>query len=880
MSIAMVYTPAITQEHTATEKSWAAATQQPSRSGIQKRSNNGISIAHPEPVVKRTVTVQDLSYPEPMQGLLIIQSDSEDDDDNDDNERISSSSSSSSSSNESQYDHTTTKTPLVETTCNQQVKSKKKPLPPVPLFVPDLHGDTTFDHQQQQQEQEVSVITPESPFLMIPTPLEPIQESLDSTIEDEVALYKSDDDDDDDDTTSASNVAHDEKTTTENVSSDDCKQHDTITALEAPAITHQSDIVSLASSTHTQKPFEPGPAQTPHTPEEAQPATIWSVDNSSSSIRTSDEYDQHSLRRRASKEELPPPINTQLTSNVSLCSRCSSISSAPSSAVSMLSNQDLLRAAAAASTSHIPRTASAISLGSAASSSRPMSHAWEPHQQPLMLPHNTSMQYNNHQQPLAFHMQQQQPSPVASPLHKAQSTPHLATTTAANNAAVVDALLQPVPVKSRLSIASFSLTHDKDAIKTYRRMASKTHNKAIQLTYAKYLLDVARLYKSNQSTRERLLSEAGYWIERLAKAGLAEALFIKGKWHLQQPEIEECDPSYRNKPQPLKAYKCFQAAARAGWVDAYYELARYQKSRGEYTRAVDCYKLAASKGHTLATYKMAKILLRGQLHQKRNIKLGLDYLQKAADALDDDSAEPAYVLSCVYADELERIGIARESQMSRENIPLAIFYLKKAAQTGLPMAVHRMGQVHEHGLLNLPRDAWQGYSCYVRAAEDGHEGAMLDLSRLYAQGIAGYLMPQYEIAFKWCQRAADKGLEQAEYVLGTYYEDGIGTLPDYPRALEYFSKAASKGYAPAEEKLNVPTTSFATGASSSTQLSSENASSKLSSLRIKRQPAAERPTNDDDDFSPSKLENKRSSHIPNSTHSRKPEPSPANCFIM
>lgn len=72
-------------------------------------------------------------------------------------------------------------------------------------------------------------------------------------------------------------------------------------------------------------------------------------------------------------------------------------------------------------------------------------------------------------------------------------------------------------------------------------------------------------------------------------------------------------------------------------------------------------------------------------------------------------------------------------------------------------------------------------------------------------------------------------------------------MPDYPRALEYFSKAASKGYAPAEEKLNVPTTSFATGTSSSTHLSSQNASSKLSSLRIKRQPAAERPTNDDDD---------------------------------
>lgn len=37
-----------------------------------------------------------------------------------------------------------------------------------------------------------------------------------------------------------------------------------------------------------------------------------------------------------------------------------------------------------------------------------------------------------------------------------------------------------------------------------------------------------------------------------------------------------------------------------------------------------------------------------------------------------------------------------------------------------------------------------------------------------------------------------------------YYEDGIGVAPDFPRALEYFGKAASKGYQPAAEKLNRP----------------------------------------------------------------------------
>lgn len=38
----------------------------------------------------------------------------------------------------------------------------------------------------------------------------------------------------------------------------------------------------------------------------------------------------------------------------------------------------------------------------------------------------------------------------------------------------------------------------------------------------------------------------------------------------------------------------------------------------------------------------------------------------------------------------------------------------------------------------------------------------------------------------------------------TYYEDGIGTIPDYPRALEYFGKAASKRHAFAAAKLNLP----------------------------------------------------------------------------
>jgi hypothetical protein len=50
------------------------------------------------------------------------------------------------------------------------------------------------------------------------------------------------------------------------------------------------------------------------------------------------------------------------------------------------------------------------------------------------------------------------------------------------------------PANSRYAKASYSLTNNPDAIKLYRTMALKTEDPTVQLTYAKYLLEVASLY--------------------------------------------------------------------------------------------------------------------------------------------------------------------------------------------------------------------------------------------------------------------------------------------------------------------------------------------------------------------------------------------------
>jgi hypothetical protein len=186
--------------------------------------------------------------------------------------------------------------------------------------------------------------------------------------------------------------------------------------------------------------------------------------------------------------------------------------------------------------------------------------------------------------------------------------------------------------KYSLSIASCSLINIRSNTKLYRRMAIKTNNKEIQLTYAKYLLQISKLYdkksvstsastitptssanpgpKQQQQhaqetpaqTRHRLLSEAGYWIERLAKAGKPEALFIKGRWYLLGPQAEDCVLRGYEKVQEAKAFKCFLRASKAGWTEAHYELANLWKKRGHYSKAIQCYERGAKENHTLSIY--------------------------------------------------------------------------------------------------------------------------------------------------------------------------------------------------------------------------------------------------------------------------------------
>ncbi|KAL0086432.1 hypothetical protein J3Q64DRAFT_1739942 [Phycomyces blakesleeanus] len=250
-----------------------------------------------------------------------------------------------------------------------------------------------------------------------------------------------------------------------------------------------------------------------------------------------------------------------------------------------------------------------------------------------------------------------------------------------------DPLAFPLP---RLSIESFSLTHNKDALKTYRRMASKTNDSTVQMTYCTYLTQVAKIYHHKPDavkTHRRLIEEVEYWVERLAKANLPDALIIKGRWHLQGPSSASTDlPSVGQayqRVQLTKAFKAFQAAAKGGSAEAHVGLAEYWRACQDIDKSIECYKVAASKGHTTAAYTLAKIFLYGQYRQQKDSRLGLEYLQQAADGRGPDSGEPAYMIGCIYSGQLDLVNLASDPFLSHPHQELALHYRSKAQALGL-----------------------------------------------------------------------------------------------------------------------------------------------------------------------------------------------------
>ncbi|ORZ25150.1 hypothetical protein BCR42DRAFT_485363 [Absidia repens] len=392
---------------------------------------------------------------------------------------------------------------------------------------------------------------------------------------------------------------------------------------------------------------------------------------------------------------------------------------------------------------------------------------------------------------------------------------------------------------SKYHHASYSLTNNPDAIKLYREMAEKTQDDMTQLTYAKYLLEVAELYQpmmtmtaasstneNDAATRDtelhkkkKALEQEGIrWIRRLSKKGVGEAAFLEATWM----ETEQHGYKTRNTQRIERLY---HIAIQAGVPEASYRLAlRKESSPSNTQHPYDIFRLyqkAADLHCVAAIYKMAKIYLHGQLEQEQDFKKGMNYLLSAVHHASNTCNEPPYALALILTNKYTKVSIPSDLIESYGGVIKAREYMEKSASLGNIGAKNRLGHLYEHGLYGGSMDMAKAFVQYEEAAKQGHHlQSMLGLSRLYNTGchgpndqdehyrlkndISGWLAthPKDEDqSFYWCQRAAKGGLPDALYLLGWYYEIGFGTPRNDSLSVDCYQQAYRKGQLDARDRL-------------------------------------------------------------------------------
>jgi TPR repeat protein len=123
----------------------------------------------------------------------------------------------------------------------------------------------------------------------------------------------------------------------------------------------------------------------------------------------------------------------------------------------------------------------------------------------------------------------------------------------------------------------------------------------------------------------------------------------------------------------------------------------------------------------------------------------------------------------------------------REDYATVLKLLEPLVQEGNPDAKTTVGFMYLHGL-GVPQDGARAHSLLLEASQQGEWEAQYSLSAMYFKGIG---VKQNAAEGARLERVAERGLGQAQFMLGRIYSQGRDLPPDYVRSYMWYSLAAS-----------------------------------------------------------------------------------------
>nr|CAG8603627.1 10370_t:CDS:2 [Entrophospora candida] len=340
------------------------------------------------------------------------------------------------------------------------------------------------------------------------------------------------------------------------------------------------------------------------------------------------------------------------------------------------------------------------------------------------------------------------------------------------------------------SMTSLTLEKDDAALQKYADAARKLNDPSIQMNYVKFLINMMEnRTKPNEtdnsesvekdSTTNKFYEEIKTWIDLLVKNNYHEALYTKGTWHEYG--------KFGKKVNLDKAFKLYLSSSKLDFPKASYKVAQYYEKNRDVKRAIQFYKKGAANGDVPSLYVTI------------NYIQALIYLKQAVTKVNEECPEVAYVYGLILAKQYEKANIPDDIVSPDDST--AKTFIQKAANLGYGPALYKMGHCYEYKQLTCPFDPLLSISYYKRAAEMGETKADLALSRWYLCGAEGYFDPDESLAYEHAEKAASKGIAEAEFVMGYFYDMGIHVTPNPQVANEWYTKAAEKGNEDAKKRL-------------------------------------------------------------------------------
>jgi len=169
---------------------------------------------------------------------------------------------------------------------------------------------------------------------------------------------------------------------------------------------------------------------------------------------------------------------------------------------------------------------------------------------------------------------------------------------------------------------------------------------------------------------------------------------------------------------------------------------------GDYTMAMEQFRMAAEDGHAGAQAAIGELYNRGK-------------------------------------------GTERDAQEAAK-------WYRLAAEQGHVDAQVTLGWMYNAGT-GVPQSNTEAFKWFRLAADQGHPGAQNNLGVLYRNMGKGPTDKTNAVA--WFQKAADQGVAPAQYALGQMYLNGEGVEKSLAKAVQLYTEAANQGILEAQADL-------------------------------------------------------------------------------